>query len=270
MHPVRTLLVASAAAVCGLAAASTPAAAEATVDASGVIRYDQDEVLANPVRYVKQGERTSDGGCRFEWSGVVPRSDRPIVDHELAFDPSTCQSVRARGELISRGRDGTTAADTDKAGTSADGTAPASTYGRWTAYIHSWWEDPPQKDVTKVENEIEWAPDATCAAPTGSNPIRRVRRYWLSDTGWSPVSHVWDEWATCSEVRSGSDARFVNDDFCDTVSGPFIDPEDDRTRHVQSIRGEARARSHFGISSEKSGGCSFLLTFDWESRTSLM
>ncbi len=268
MRPIHTIVTSSVAAVSALALLAGPAAA--SLDGADVIRYHQDEVLEDPVRYVKQGERTPSGGCRFAWDGALPAGDEPVLDQELAFDPSSCTSLRARGVVLSRGEgDGDAAQSQSTGGAPAgDGTLPASVR-RWSAYIHSWWEDPPQKDVSKVENTITWAPDGSCAAPSGSNPTWSVRRYWLSDTGWSFVGDDWTYGATCERVISGSDARFRNDDFCDILSGPFIDPEDTRTRHIQNIRGDANGIAHYGINSEKSGGCSFLLSFDWESRRTI-
>lgn len=269
MNSLRTIVTSGLASLCGLALAAGPAGATATLDGTGVIRYDQDEVLDQPVRYVARGERLPGGGCRFEAAGALPATDRPVVDHELAFDPASCLSLRARGEVVDRGAASDTGASTSGSGEApGDGTLPASTYGRWTAYIHSWFEDPPQKDTSKVENTIVWEPNGSCAAPTGSNPTWSYRLYWLSETGWGPDGHTWTNGGTCERVISGSDARFRNDDFCDILTGPF-DPEDTRTRHIQSIRGDARAGAHYGISYEKSGGCSFLLSFDWESRRSM-
>jgi len=254
-------------ALLGAGAAAPASFAQTTLEGPGVIHYEQDEVLASPLRYVKQGERLTNGGCRFEWSGAISETESPLVDHELAFDPTTCSSLRERGELLEPGTSSFDSTTGDSNATSdPEETAPANTYGRWRAYIHSWWEDPPQLDVSKVENTIEWAPDGSCAAPSGSNPTWSYRLYWLKETGWGPESHEWTRGATCERVISGSDATFRNDAFCDTLVGPFVDPRDTRTYHRQSVSGDAEASYRFTISGDKSGGCASLLAFDWETR----
>jgi hypothetical protein len=106
------------------------------------------------------------GGCRFEWTGEVSEG-APVVDHELAFDPSTCQSLRERGRLVSRGSGKRAGASSKRVGglpsPHAGGGARAASTTRWHARIESLWEHPPQIDVTKVENHVIWEPDGSGA-----------------------------------------------------------------------------------------------------------
>lgn len=180
------------------------------------------------------------------------------------FDPTTCRSLRARGGLVSE-EAGEPSATKEGTSDATGEVAAANVYARYRAYIHSWWEDPPQKDVSKVENTIEWTPDGSCTSASGTSPSIRWRLYWFVETDWSVQSHDFTPTNTCCKVESASDATFRNDGSCETLTGPF-DVDTTRTRHSQRITGRPDGDATFVLAMFKSGGCSFLLSSDFEQR----
>jgi hypothetical protein len=233
-----------------------------TLEGPNVIFYEHPEVLEKATRSIRQGEFLPGGGCRFSGSAVLAPGEA-ITELELAFDPDSCRSLVETGTLVSRG---TPAADPawfatdaevrDSVAASAAGAASFLTASvAQSAYIHSWYADPPGLHVNDVTSTIEWAPDGTCAWPAGSTAVFGRKYDWLWQTGWSLNSYNWSYGASCASVYNESTVHFVNNVFCLLmVTNTYYEPN--------RVEGLPDGRAAFAWSNRKDGRCSFLLSIN--------
>lgn len=239
-----------------------------TLSGPDVYLYEQPEVLANATRFILQGSRLASGGCSFTVDAVRKPGVAPTREIELAYDESSCQSLRERGTPTvpaTSASGGTGQPSGEAAPGTVDGVAPAS-LGQFRAYLHSWFRDPPGFHVNDVTNTVIWSPDGSCANAGGAatpNP----EYDWLQQTGWRPLSTNWNRGQDCNGVFSSSYAHFDNRFFCAAITGNslmyFWPTETEYDRN--NITGLPDGSYRITITWRKSGGCHPLLAFDYDS-----
>lgn len=262
MRPHRTVVAALGAALAAGCVAAPAAAEVPTLEGPNVVWYEQDVQFASSTLRIRDGERTPGGGCLISGRNVLPPGQEAIVEVELAYDPDSCRSLTRVGvpaeRTASGGADGgETASDTSGGTFGAGATAPASTYGRWTATASSYYEDPPQLDVNKVTNIIEWEPDGSCAVAV--NPYGAwSETTWRTGTGWSQEQKSHYHNATCSSVWSETWAKFKNTLFCIPWEDTFTWYQPNR------VEGRPDTSAVHRWNAWKAGDCADLLTFQHE------
>jgi hypothetical protein len=128
--------------------------------------------------------------------------------------------------------------------------------GTYRARGVSYFEDPPQLDVTKVQNTITWHPSHGCANYFGGNHERYM--FWRNGTGWSRDWFDHAQGANCDRVYGQSEAVFKNDGFCPGSNTTW------NSYAPNKVRGRTGGKAIHVWKTQKSGGCEWLLHFEHE------
>lgn len=156
-----------------LATMSVPASAErdTATPADGWIEYES-KVPAGTPTFVVQGRRLAGGGCALSGGGVLQPGQAAVETHELAFNPSTCESemahlilspadLRAR-EVAEAQQQGPSESTSESSGwVPAQRLTPGPVSGQpsllaaRSGYSRTYYEDPPGLDVTSVQNSTD-------------------------------------------------------------------------------------------------------------------
>ena len=232
-----------------------------TLDGPNVIVYEHPEVLENATRFIRQGDFLAGGGCSFSGSVVLAPGEK-VTELELAFDPDACQSLVESGTLVSRGAPvdrSRYTIDCEVRDTTAAPAAPTASFSAasvgQSAYIHSWYADPPGLHVNDVTNTIQWAPDGACAWPAGTTAYFGRTFEYLWQTGWSLNSYNWSYGAGCDKVYNEATVHYVNNIFCLLmVTNTYYEPN--------RVEGLPSGQAAFRWSNRKDGTCSFMLSIN--------
>ncbi len=236
-----------------------------------VVQYGESDLpFTTSSLNVVQGSRETGIGCRFTGELTVTPETPAVAIDEIAHDPDTCRSLVRVGEIpvptessatsekgmtVDQGGDpfsvtaGQDVGSTPDAGTEA---AAAAVYPRKVARAYSAWEDPPQIDVAKSENWVNWNPTANCASAGWST--RGYRRNWYA--GWHSEFHIFEDGANCERVFSKSDSSYENTIFCNpfAVTNVWFLPN--------RVRGLPAGVATHNWDAGKSGDCASLLHFE--------
>jgi hypothetical protein len=241
--------------------------AAVVLEGDDVITYEHTVTLAGASRSIIEGERLPDGGCRFSQSRTLDR-EATVTELELAFEPATCRSLiesgkRVSGDVLpeagaqSQARtESVSAAEVDAAGSTEAG-IPSSFTRRVRASLHSFYEDPPNFNVTDVTNEAEWTADGTCANVPGTSALLSYRLDWLAETGWGLQSQLFSFGGDCNGVISQSDTHYKNGVFC-----AFFDT--DNYYEPNRVEGRPDGTAVLTWTQRKEGPCDFLLSANQE------
>lgn len=241
---------------------------------------EEDYPLQGLTTFVKQGQRTPDGGCLFSGELVLPAGSEAIEVRQTAYNPQTCQARLERGTPPPHTLDGTT--DSSEAFTQSTTASDESGLGdeaqassiepddratdsgfstdaiRHSAGYHvSRYEDPVGLIVNRVRNNTDWRWNGNVVKEPVYNGFRLT---WLTATGWERVAHDWNHRATTYQTTSSTFAHFRNLGFCSAVIGtpqPTTHTYYDRNR----VHGRFNGDLVGGWNSWDAGGCRELLHF---------
>lgn len=233
------------------------------------VRFDRHEHRrpADKIETIR-GSQTPDGGCRGGTSGRLDQSlNRVVVGVEIAFNPSTCESVYEIRYLTASEVEELRAShkvprppdpEPEPAVPAPQGSAntsdpqPAANTLQTksaAAFTESWYEDPPGWNVTGTRVTTNWSYNGNCVVTAGGTKNRTHR----SQTGWGLVSEDWQNTTSCTQSRSALYAKFRDGVFClgiDTFN----------TYERAEVLGEENGTASFYWPASKSGGCTNLLS----------
>ena len=135
--------------------------------ADGVVRWSFDRPLLNGRSEWRRGVHEGDG-CRFPGSASgTPNVSGVTLEREIAFDPATClvQVEIGNGSLqTATGDTGDRkdATDSVRGGRKPQNGVTAQSEFLTGAFAKTYYEDPPQIDVTTVQVNVEWTYNGTC------------------------------------------------------------------------------------------------------------
>ncbi len=269
--------------------AGTAAATDSTfVDGRGVAHYRFDpRELPGHRLVMDSGQRQTDG-CTFEGSG----SGKPAHEQqftrviEVSFDAASCTRVLAVAtygvsklpDVVrkSLGSDDpaavvaseSTTADTfvDSESTTADtfvasestaaDTFTAAAAATYSGYLKANVEDPPQLNVSSTRSSITWSATSSCVTSSTRSPYW----YWLSGSGWSRTSGtIPSNESNCTHAYLNVVGKFKNDAFCPGSGNTTY------TDHSKTVfEGKPGGGYYWSYQMNKSGGCSSLLSYDYD------
>ncbi len=219
----------------------------------------------------KVGPLTEDWGDSPPESGGVTTDDTgeeeaaglegPEPEPCPTFDPCMPETTRTQPDRPGRGskRPQTLSASS------------TTWYPRKQLYSSIAWEDPVEIDVNKSEVWLNFRSTDGCAGAASIG--HRARHYWLSETDWSRTHAEGGlDGPFCTYVARWSNARFVNNYFCDGASLPIgasFPAAQTRTRMWPNRAIGLPAGRHKPVRSwSKAGGCQGLLSVElkWKVR----
>lgn len=230
-----------------LATVSVTLHAASSVRASGGTQYDPSQLPPNVTYsngtysygttgvprsehvYALQGVH-SNGACRFAESGTLPLGSPTLVEQETAFNPTTCESTRARWFVPSRG-------------------ASPLVIGNNTAHTYSWFSDVANTTVTSLTSRVNWSYDGSCV----TSGYGTYQGYGLWD-GWVLVGNPSELFTpSCYNDEEDVNEHWKNDYFCkgDTTYNDY---------YYNRVFGNADGSMNFAWDSSKDGLCKNALT----------
>jgi hypothetical protein len=242
-------------------------------------KAQEDYALKNSTTFIKQGERTPDGGCLFSGELVLPPGTEAVEVRQTASNPQTCQARLERGrpplDTLDAAPDSSQATtqsttESDETIVSNDAEEPTvepsdlavddrmdRTRHRSAGFHTSRYEDPLNIVVNRVKNDTNWWWNGNVVQAPVYNGYYLT---WLSGSGWTREAHDWNHRATTYQTTSSSYAHFRNALFCDAVTDPAAPPTHtyyDRNR----VHGQYDGDLIGAWNSWDSGGCDEFLTF---------
>lgn len=233
------------------------------------VRKKYVDSLPNASKKTIRGERVEaetgpeGGGCRYADSGTVTTllPGTRNVEREVAHNASAClidlESAVIGAKAARSAPEGQT--------TGSESASPAALAGLATsanarAYHKTFFEDPPQRDVSSSRAEVSWSYDGYCV----TNSWDHWHRWgWLSFTGWTVEGTSVSADRTCDYATTSAYAKFKNEPFCDVVFG-FPMPATFTEHDVTLIQGRWHGGYYWYYSFYKWGGCNDLLNFEHE------
>lgn len=227
----------------------------------------QDYALENSTVYVKEGERTDDGGCALSGQFVLPQGSEAVEVREIAFNPVTCEALLERGipprdaalDGATDTQEGATLSDDVDATNSADsgGEFATAAVSRSSGYLESRYKDPPGYRVNYIRNSTDWRHDGRSVR----SPVYNGYAWdMIRSTGWQMRKHDWNHHATTYQTTSSSYIHFRNGYFCSNAYGQYQPPT-----HTYYDRNTVHGRANGSLVGEwrayKSGGCEGFLRF---------
>lgn len=201
----------------------------------------------------------------LSFTGSLAPGSSGVQGDEVAFNPSTCQSVYAVGPIQGSASD-TDGAHVQGEGTSSasggsDGAAEASSASTSTVafYMKTYYEDPVNKDVTSLRNDVEW--NYTYGVCNNWYKWKR-HAYWFTASGWQLDAAHDFPYFSCGRAESNSYAYMKNPVFCagNTTWNYYYNPH--------YVWGGYHGAAHYKWNDDKAGGCTGLLshhyTVGWE------
>ena len=274
-------LIAVASMLCSALLSTTAPTAQAETQ-----YYNGNMSFSSSSQRTEYGTRDADGGCEFA-GDFFPESGADSLSlgaEETSYDPDTCTSVYRVGELSEGWGDsppesgGVTVDDTGtqsapglqeppvrcrpipcETSVEPQSSATSSTqwYPRKELYSSIAWEDPFDIDVNKSEVWLNFKSTDSCAG--AARVYHRRRHYWLSETGWNRTHNEGALENYCTYVARWSNARFVNDRFCDIIGAPYGYPQTRTRMWPNRAIGLPSGRHKPYRRYSKAGGCSSLL-----------
>jgi len=141
--------------------------------------------------------------------------------------------------------------------------------------------------VSEQLNTVEFTPSASCVITAGITGWMTSNDFWLTDTGWSQVSHDWqhtpDPIVDCSQIFSQTVEHHQNRAFCALAAAALtgliggipsallsaiataVNDPTDVSHNPVSITGHQDGSALYSWSWEKSGTCSVLLSQRFQS-----
>ena len=207
--------------------------------AAGVQTYKEKYALSSAHTYVVHGKKQADGSCTFQGPqpGVTSEAT-PLVlaPHQAAVevrqvsaDTSNCTTTMEQGvppaSAVSAppasGEHGTSASTGGATATGQMAAAArarrhrgrpraAAADSRSQGYVTTFFEDPVNIDVNKVNVGIDYYYNGTCVT-YGS---QSEHYYWYTPSGWGKNADNWQTSNTCTLEASSSYVLFENDVFC--------------------------------------------------------
>lgn len=139
---------------------------------------------------------------------------------------------------------------TDSAGSDLDGFVLETHYAK-DGSIKTVYEDPPQIDVNSVKASVSWSTSG--GNVTASH--RQAHWGWYSPSGWSRNSHWWTSSHNSGFAWTSVYGKYKNPIFCLTVD-TWTDYD------TTNFRGNGNGSSSWWWSSDKWGGCNWLLNHE--------
>lgn len=122
-HVSRLMVGILAGAIVSLGAESA-GATEATLEGPNVIHYGQPYELHSTDRFIAKGEQLPGGGCQWKRSEAIEHRD--VAEIEIAYDPTTCESLFVRGTWADENASLTGKAETAERSGAASSSASSS------------------------------------------------------------------------------------------------------------------------------------------------
>jgi hypothetical protein len=146
-------------------------------------------------------------GCDFSFTGSLAPGSPPVEENQVALNPSTCQTIYARGPVQQHGGGGQSAS---QAGEGATTSASGKNDPTAAAYVKTFYEDPVGIDVTSLRNDVEWGYNGS------EDTFYKWKRLatWYEPSGWG-LNGVGDSpYLERYAAVSDSHADMENNIFC--------------------------------------------------------
>jgi hypothetical protein len=232
-------------------------------DSRGVVHYKFDPATLPGHKLATDRGRKGEDGCVFSASGSGSPSAEPRVTRmtEVKFDPASCtRTLAVATYAVSK-----LPASVRKSLGEDPGAAPGATGGAnpgalaaasYSGYLRAKVEDPPDLTVSSTRSRIYWTATSSCVTSSTRSPYW----YWLKPTGWSRISGtILSNGTNCSHAYLNIAGRFKNDAFCPGSGNTTY------TNHSKTLfEGRPNGRYYWSYSMLKSGGCSSLLSYDYD------
>jgi hypothetical protein len=246
--------------VLGLATATalslTSAIASAEAQDDGWIHY-RVPVIAGAEEVTLQGSFNQFGECEIPLdSALAPTSSVSTVD-EIAHNPETCTSKALLGTTDTADEQPNDAEKEEGDSKTEVGSGTQGDIGiqavRSAGYFKSYYEDPPQIDVTSVTNSTEWSWSGKAVL---SSPVPRggYSYGWYSPSGWGKKENDWSNVYNSTQTTSSSFVHYKNGVFC----WPW---DTHNTYNRNTVHGRKDGYLLGSVKANKSGGCTKLLSF---------
>jgi len=212
----------SAALVASLITVDPAQSQELHLQGPEVVRHPTPDNFEVTARFIRQGEPTKDGFCRFESHLHVPPGG-VIEEIEIEYDRLNCRSLVIQGRTKAGGSDQPTPGNwrpSNRSGSSSLDTTNAlpsfplvfeGANPTYWAYFRTWFQDPVFLPLNAVQSKVWWRPIDGCAS--GDYVNFEPAYLWLDLTGWYMVSSSDERSSNCSLVHLNSMATYQSDSF---------------------------------------------------------
>jgi hypothetical protein len=243
----------------GVGIAAAPASASAAAGSDWIVYATSSSLAADTPATLIQGARGTDGACKLTGSGELKPGQAAVQTDELAFNPKTCQSKMVIRTLTANEL---AAAQAKEAG-SSDSIAPLAAkpvgdkasggigaMAYQSGWSRTWYEDPVSLTVNAVKNWTGWNYNGSCVTSASGS----WEHNWYSPSGWSRISHNFNNVYSCYQSESSSYVHYRNGTFCASV--------DTHTYYDRNwVYGRYNGTLAWQWNVTKSGGCTNLLSF---------